>query len=207
MAGNWTRWPKTGQLTSLICQKWHNLFSTWGRQPISVHFKVSKWTVSCRKMRKLPCINKKLGRLQTKVAGNWATYCTWSLLSRSDRHIDVSKDIKDRKDTLGYEAMVNWIFLSRSGVQTAKNYQKIDRRLCWFRHFHTFKRTLELIEMAGKPTEPGTLCGKPLIDVLDGGPGYGQQLSQQTMIILSFNSLVKKMRKTLIPKTPSENIT
>ena len=27
-------------------------------------------------MRKFSCINKKLGRLQTKVAGNWATYCT-----------------------------------------------------------------------------------------------------------------------------------
>ena len=52
------------------------------------------------------------------------------LLSRSDRHIDVYKDTKDRKDTLGYEAMVNWIFLSRSRVQTAKNDQKIDRRLC-----------------------------------------------------------------------------
>ena len=26
-------------------------------------------------MRKFPCLNKKLGRLQTKVAGNWATYC------------------------------------------------------------------------------------------------------------------------------------
>ena len=26
-------------------------------------------------MRKFSCINKKLGRLQTKVAGNWATYC------------------------------------------------------------------------------------------------------------------------------------
>ena len=52
------------------------------------------------------------------------------LLSRSDHHIDSSKDMEDRKDTLGYEAMVNWIFLSRSRVQTAKNDQKIDRRLC-----------------------------------------------------------------------------
>ena len=30
-------------------------------------------------MRKFSCINKKLGRLQTKVAGNWATYCiSWN---------------------------------------------------------------------------------------------------------------------------------
>ena len=38
--------------------------------------KVSKCTISCRKMRKFPCINKNLGRLHTKVAGNWATYRT-----------------------------------------------------------------------------------------------------------------------------------
>ena len=52
------------------------------------------------------------------------------LLSGSDRHIDVSKDMKDRNDTLGYETMADWIFLSPSRVQTAKNDQKIDRRLC-----------------------------------------------------------------------------
>ena len=52
---------------------------------------VIKLTVSCRKMRKFPCINKKLGRLQTKVAGNWATYCSFkkslyfSLVNRKDK--------------------------------------------------------------------------------------------------------------------------
>ena len=72
------------------------------------------------------------------------------LLSRSDHHIDSSKDMEDRKDTLGYEAMVNWIFLSRSRVQTAKNDQKIDRRLCWFRQCFSHLQEDARIEMAAK---------------------------------------------------------
>ena len=80
MAGNWTRWPETGQLTSFAKIGIISLLLEVGsRSPYIL--KVSKWTVSRRKMRKFPCINKKLGRLQTKVAGNcWATwliYCTW----------------------------------------------------------------------------------------------------------------------------------
>ena len=73
MAGNWTCWPGTGQLTSFAKNGIISLVLEVGsRSPYIL--KVSKWTVSCRQMRKFPCINKKLGRLQTKVAGNWATH-------------------------------------------------------------------------------------------------------------------------------------
>ena len=75
MAGNWTRWPETGQLTSFAKNGIISLALEVGsRSPYFL--KVSKCTISCRKMRKFPYIKKNLARLHTKVAGNWATYRT-----------------------------------------------------------------------------------------------------------------------------------
>ena len=73
MAGNWTSWPETGQLTSFA----KNGIIPLILEPLYI-LKVSKCTLFDRKLKCFPCIFKKLYRLQTKVAGNWATYCNLS---------------------------------------------------------------------------------------------------------------------------------
>ena len=104
MAGNWTRWPETGQLTSFAKNGIISLVLEVGSLSPYI-LKVSKWTVSCRKMRKFLCINKRLGRLQTKVAGNWATYC-------------IGYAIKQHAETTGHDIHPKYVNILETGVKT-----------------------------------------------------------------------------------------
>jgi len=77
--------------------------------------------------------------------------------------------------------MVNWIFPSQSGVQTAKTDQKIDRCLylfiylfCLFIYFHT---TIKYIK--------GTICLRPQIAKANrGGRSYTQSVVKPIIIKL-----------------------
>ena len=89
----------------------------------------------------------------------------------------------------GHEAMVNWILPSQSRVQTAKNDQKIDRRLCWLRilrHFLTFKN-------GGKTERTWHLMWKTAVTYVTEGQASADN---SVLLLLSFNSFVTKMPRT-----------